>query len=139
MDTNVVVHLGDLNEDDLPGELVISAISLAELSVGPFHARDDEERAVRIGILRDAEAAFDPLPFDTAAAKAFGPVSGAVLAAGRKPRRRTADLMIAATALVHDLPLYMMNPKDFVGLEQLLTVVPVERPASPKSAASAPG
>jgi predicted nucleic acid-binding protein len=131
VDTNVVIHLGALDAAQLPEEMVISAITLAELSAGPHHANEPSERARRTSVLQHAEATFEPLPFDTDAARAFGLITAAVLAAGRTPRRRIADLMIAATAVASRLPLYTTNPDDFAGLHDLVTIVPVARP--PKS------
>lgn len=126
LDTNIVVHLSRLDGASLPDELVISAVTLAELSAGPHHADDPAERARRVAVLQHAEATFDPLPFDAQAARLFGRVAAAVLAAGRTPRRRIAALMIAAIAIVHELPLYTTNPADFAGLDGLLTVCPVD-------------
>jgi len=128
IDTNVVVHLAALDASQLPGEMVISAVTLAELSAGPHHAVDPAERARRMSVLQYAEATFEPLPFDTEAARAFGLVSAAVLAAGREPRRRIADLMVAAIAIANRLPLYTTNPGDFTGLDDLATVVAIRRP-----------
>jgi len=128
IDTNIVIHLASLDATRLPEEMVISAITLAELSAGPHHADDPAERARRISLLQHTEATFDPLPFDAEAARAFGPVAAAVFAAGRTPRRRIADLMIASVALANRLPLYTTNPGDFAGLDDLLTVVAVARP-----------
>lgn len=130
VDTNIVIHLADLDAAELPEELVISTVTLAELSAGPHHADDPLERSRRIGILQHAESTFEPLPFDKEAARAFGQVSAAVLAAGRKPRRRTPDLMIASIAITNRLPLYTINPDDFRGLDELLEVIPVRRPES---------
>jgi len=134
IDTNVVIHLGALGAAQLPAEMVISAITLAELSAGPHHTDDPAERARRMSVLQHAEATFEPLPFDTEAARAFGLITAAVLAAGRTPRRRIADLMIAATAVASRLPLYTTNPDDFTGLRDVVTIVPVQRP--PQSQAS---
>lgn len=128
IDTNVLVHLAALDAARLPGEMVISAVTLAELSAGPHHTDDPAERARRMSVLQHAEATFEPLPFDTEAARTFGLVSAAVLAAGRKPRRRIADLMIASIAIANRLPLYTTNPGDFTGLDDLATVVVVQRP-----------
>jgi predicted nucleic acid-binding protein len=108
--------------------MVISAVTLAELSAGPHHASDPAERARRMSVLQHAESTFEPLPFDTEAARAFGLVVAAVLAAGRTPRRRIADLMIAATAVANRLPLYTTNAADFTGLGDLMAVVAVPRP-----------
>ncbi|MGN9913650.1 type II toxin-antitoxin system VapC family toxin [Phytohabitans sp. LJ34] len=129
IDTNIVIHLSRLDAADLPEELVISAVTLAELSAGPHHADDPVERARRISILQHVEATFDPLPFDADAARAFGRVTAAVLAAGRKPRRRLADLMIASIGIVNGLPIYTTNPDDFAGLDRLAEIIPVQRPA----------
>ena len=114
---------------------------LAELSAGPHLVRRDgeqagyhehTERARRLDVLQRAENEFDPIPFDSEAARAFGQVAAAVLAAGRTPRRRTAGLMIAATAIAAGLPLFTTNPGDFAGLAGLLPVIPVTRPDVPK-------
>jgi predicted nucleic acid-binding protein len=88
------------------------------------------ERARRMDVLQRAEHEFDPIPFDTEAARVYGRVTAAVIAAGRKPRRRALDLMIASIAIAEGLPLYTTNPDDFVGLGQLVTVVPVRRPVT---------
>jgi predicted nucleic acid-binding protein len=127
VDTNVIIRLAALDPSQLPDELVLSAVTLAELSAGPHHTDDPTERARRMSVLQHAEATFDPLPFDAEAARAFGMVSAAVLASGRQTRRRIADLMIAAVAVVARIPLYTTNPRDFLGLDHLLTVVAVER------------
>jgi predicted nucleic acid-binding protein len=93
------------------------------------------ERARRLDVLQRAEHEFDPIAFDADAARAYGRVTAAVVAAGvaagRKPRRRVADLMIAATAIAAELPLYTTNPGDFTGLDHLLTVIQVTRPDVP--------
>ena len=74
------------------------------------------------------ENEFDPIPFGVEAARAYGQVSAAVIAAGRKPPRRAVDLMIASVAIAEGIPLFTTNPADFEGLGHLLTVVPVTRP-----------
>ena len=127
VDTNVVIQFVVLDPAALPDEMVISAVTLAELSAGPHHATDPAERARRTSVLQHAEATFEPLPFDAAAARSFGLVCAAVLAVGRKPRAGLADLMIAAVAQAQGLPVYTTNPDDFVGLEQLITVKSVPR------------
>jgi predicted nucleic acid-binding protein len=129
-DTNVVIHLPALRSEQLPAELAISAVTLAELSAGPQLTEDPVERARRTSVLQHVESTFNALPFDAEAARAFGVVSAAVLAAGRKPRRRTADLMIASVAIANDLPLYTINPRDFAGLDRLVRVVGVRRPSA---------
>ena len=128
IDTNIVIHLPRLDAECLPAEMVISAVTLAELSAGPHHTDDRAERARRTSVLQRAEAIFEPLPFDAEAARAYGLVSAATIAAGRKPRRRVADLMIAAIAIANDLPLHTANPTDFAGLDAIMTIVAVPRP-----------
>jgi predicted nucleic acid-binding protein len=128
VDTNVLVHLAAIAPATLPEELLISSVTLAELSAGPHLTDDPVERAQRISVLQHVESTFEPLPFDAEAARAFGLLSAVALAAGRKPRRRVADLMIAAVAVANGLPLYTINPRDFAGLDRLVRVVAVPRP-----------
>jgi len=122
----VVIALSSIDASQLPEEGAISAITFAELSAGP-HATDDlEERARRQDRLQRVETTFDPIPFDGAAARAYGRVYATVVAAGRKARgRRALDLLIAATALALELPLYTCNPDDLAGLGDLVQVVAV--------------
>jgi predicted nucleic acid-binding protein len=124
LDTSVVVDLDVLDPDQLPEEVAISVITLAELCAGPSATDDPQERARRQDRLQRTEAAFDPLPFDLEAARAYGRVHAAVLDQGRK-RRRFADLLIASSALAEQLPLITRNAEDFVGLEGLLTIVEI--------------
>lgn len=128
LDTNVVVHLGRIDPEHLPLEAAISTVTLAELSAGPHYALDPNERARRLETLQRTEAAFDAIPFSVDAARIFGRMSAAVLAAGRTPRRRVADLMIAASAAAESIPLYTTNIDDFRGLEGIVQLVEVIRP-----------
>ena len=121
VDTSVVVGLGHTVIDGLPEEIAIAAVTLAELAAGPHATADPLERARRQERLQVAEATFDAIPFDAAAARAYGRVYAEVTAAGRKPRgRRALDLLIAATALAAGLPLFTRNPSDFDGLGALV-------------------
>jgi len=140
LDTNVVILRKWVNPAELPDEMAISAITLAELSAGPHEVRrsgeqdaydEHAERARRLEILQRAESEFDPVPFDAEAARIYGRVAAAVIAAGRKPRGRIADLMIAATAIAEGLPLYTTNPVDYAGLDAIIRVFPVTRPPVP--------
>ena len=140
LDTNIMILRRWVNPVELPAEMAISAITLAELSAGPHEVRRNDEqsdydehaeRARRLDVLQRAENEFDPIPFDAEAARIYGRVTAAVITAGRKPRRRVADLMIAAIAIAEDLPLFTTNPDDFAGLDHLLTLVPVTRPDVP--------
>lgn len=128
LDTSAVILLPRItNPAALPIEPVTTAITLAELSLGPLVARDERERAARQAHLQQAEADFTPLPFDAAAARAFGRVAASLRKAGRKPAARSYDAMIAATALANDLPVYTANPHDFEeidGLEIVAVAVP---------------
>lgn len=130
LDTSTVVLL-PLIEDPgvLPDEPVITAVTLAELSVGPLLATDDTERAARQAHLQQAESDFDPLPFDAAAARAFGGVAADLRRSGRKVQARAYDALIAAIAISNDLPLYTANPDDVAAIARL-EVVAVPHPAS---------
>ena len=131
LDTSTVILLQRLEDPStLPFEPLITAVTLAELSVGPLVALDDTERAARQAHLQQAESDFDPLPFDAAAARTFGQVAASLRRSGRKPAARSYDAMIAATALSQGLPLYTCNPRDFSGVDGL-TVVTVPQPSDP--------
>jgi tRNA(fMet)-specific endonuclease VapC len=128
LDTNTLILLPRLADSSvLPEQPLISTITLAELSVGPLVATTEVERATRLAHLQQAEADFDPLPFDDAAARAFGRVAASLRRSGRKERARAFDAMIAAVALAGGLPLYTCNPEDFAGIDEL-KVVPVPHP-----------
>ncbi|HEY2535732.1 MAG TPA: type II toxin-antitoxin system VapC family toxin [Solirubrobacteraceae bacterium] len=126
LDTSAVIDLERLSAKDLPAEIAVSALTMAELATGPEATRDPQERARRIALIQHAEDTFDQLPFDIAAARVYGRVYAAVTAVGRKARgRRALDLLIAAVALSNRLPLYTCNPDDFAGLESLIDIVAV--------------
>lgn len=119
LDTSVVIDLEDIDPESLPHEPLICAITLAELSVGPLAAKTDAERAARQAHLQMAEADFDPVPFDAAAARAFGQIAAHLRSSGRKSTARSYDALIAAVAVAQGLPLYTANPKDFAGIQGL--------------------
>jgi predicted nucleic acid-binding protein len=126
LDTSVVIDLDQLASADLPAEVAISAITLAELAAGPHATRDPEERAARQERLQRVEATFDPLPFDDHAARAYGRIYAAVVAGGRKARgSRALDLQIASIALANGLPLYTRNPEDLRAVEHLIEIVAI--------------
>lgn len=131
LDTSAVVLLSAIEDPSVLPELpLVSAVTLAELSVGPLVARDPTERAARQAVLQQVEADFDAIPFDDRAARAFGRVAASLRAAGRNARARSYDAMIAAIAVAHDLPLYTANPDDFTGIDGLeVRVVAVGRGA----------
>lgn len=126
IDTSVVIDLGDLDAETLPVELVVSALTLAELAAGPHSTDDAEERARRQDRLQRVESVFDVVPFDDGAARAYGCIFAAVMIQGRKARgRRAVDLLIAASAVSNRLPLFTRNPDDLDGLGDILEVIAV--------------
>ena len=131
LDTSTVILLGRItNADDLPDEPLITAVTLAELSVGPLVATTEEDRFARQAHLQSAESDFEPLPFDTDAARCFGRVAADLRSAGRKVAARAFDAMIAATAMSHNMPIYTCDPQDFQGIGGVI-VVPVLHPDHP--------
>jgi tRNA(fMet)-specific endonuclease VapC len=131
LDTSTVILLQRLKDATaLPSEPLITAVTLAELSVGPLVADQESERAARQAHLQQAEADFEPLPFDAGAARAFGRVAASLRRSGRKANARAYDAMIAAIAVASDLPIYTCNPADFIGIDELkIVAVPVPRAA----------
>jgi predicted nucleic acid-binding protein len=125
LDTSVIIDLNSINASVLPAKIAISTVSLAEIAAGPAATDDVAERARRQDRLQRVEATFEPIPFDGEAARAYGRIYAAVVAVGRKPRRRLADLQIAATALANDMTLITRKPDYFVGLDDLIRVVAV--------------
>lgn len=128
LDTGTLILLGRIEDtESLPTEPLITTITLAELSVGPLVATTDEERAARQAHVQQAEADFDPLPFDAAAARSFGRVAASLRRAGRKSSARAYDAMIAAVCVASGLPIHTCNPDDFSGIDGL-DVVDVPHP-----------
>jgi len=126
IDTSVLIDLEHLDPMALPLEIAVSAVTMAELAAGPHATDDPDERGRRQDRLQRAEAAFDPLPFDSDAARAYGRIYAAVTSRGRKARgTRAVDLLIAATACAVQLPLYTRNADDFRGIDDLVEVVSV--------------
>ena len=125
LDTSVIIDHDLIPSEQLPDEAAISAITLAELAAGPHATDDEDERTRRQDRLQWVAATWDPLPFDADAARAYARVFAAMRAAGRTSRTRVADLLIAATAASHGIPLYTRNPGDLAGLERVVTIVKV--------------
>lgn len=128
LDTSTVLLLNRITDaESLPAQPLITAVTLAELAVGPLVAAAEDERARRQAHLQQAEADFVPIPFDASAARAFGGVAASLRRGGRKTAARAYDAMIAATAIANDLPVYTCNPGDFGAIDGL-EVVPVTVP-----------
>lgn len=126
LDTSIIAALRLYDPAELPDTFLITAVTLGELSYGP-HATDDPlKRAGRVAVLQHVESTFEPLPYDHDAARLYGQICAAVRAAGRQPRKRSSDLMIAATAASNALPLYTANPGDFGGSEAFVELVGVQ-------------
>lgn len=128
LDTSTVILLRRLTDPGvLPEVPLISAVTLAELTVGPLVATSATERAHRLAHLQQAEADFEPLAFDAGAARAFGRVAASLRRLGRKPAARAYDALIGATSIANNLPLYTVNPRDFADIDGL-EVVAVPHP-----------
>jgi tRNA(fMet)-specific endonuclease VapC len=133
LDTSTVILMEDLTDAKaLPAEPLITAVTLAELSVGPLAAKKESELVARQARLQQAEADFEPLPFDASAARAFGHVAASLRSSGCKATARTYDAMIAATAVANDLPIYTCNPADFNGIDGL-DVITIPVPEEPSN------
>ena len=122
LDTSVVIATGI---GALDGELSISSVTLAELHFGVLVATTASVRAERLRRLSVLQHHFDALPVDEAVAASYGQLAAAVAKAGRQPRARTMDLLIAATAHAHSARVYTRNAQDFVGADNLVEVVAV--------------
>jgi hypothetical protein len=121
-----VIDLDQIDAEQLPTELSISVPTMAELAAGPHATGDAGERARRQDRLQRAEASFDPLPFDGDSARAYRRIYAAVVSTWCKARGpRAVDLLIAATSMAANLPLYTRNVDDFRGIEHLLPIVGV--------------
>jgi predicted nucleic acid-binding protein len=121
LDTCVVIDRNlHARDGSLPAEVFVSAVTFAELAYGVALAPDPVEAAVRSQSLARLRTWVAPTPFDGAAAEKYGEMVAMVAAAGRSPRPRRLDLMIAATAVSRGLPLYTADAADFAGLEAAL-------------------
>jgi len=126
IDTSIAIALAKIDRESLPDVIAVSALTMAELVSGLQGAEHELRRVQRVHHLRCVEAKIMPLGFDLHCARAYGPIYAAIVRTGRKPRGgRAVDLMIAATALAHRLPLYTLNPKDLRGLEDLIEIIDV--------------
>lgn len=120
LDTSVLIAG---NVGPLEGDLAISAASMAELHFGVLATADPLVRAQRLRRLSGLQRNFDPLPIDYKVRASYGQLAAAVVNAGRQPRPRTMDLLIAATAHANNARLYTYNPDDLIGIEDLVEIV----------------
>jgi predicted nucleic acid-binding protein len=120
LDTSVLIASRPLPGDH---DYAISIVSLAEMHLGVLRATGTPGLAARVRRLSEIEHEFDPIPVDSLVARSYAECAQAVLAAGRSPRPRVFDLLIAATARVEGAKLFTLNPDDFRGLEGLVEVV----------------
>ena len=125
LDTCTYIDLGQVDPASLPRAPEITAITMAELQQGVAMAKNAITRAARTELLGAAIVDFDPLPFDGEAAARYGTLVALTIEAKRDPRPRRLDLMIAAIASAHDLPLFTRNINDFVGLEAMVSAIAV--------------
>jgi predicted nucleic acid-binding protein len=125
LDTCIIIDFPRL-QHLLPSGLALSAVVLGELAAGARTTPPGPERDQREQRLEWARTFFEPYPFDADVALTYGRVVAATQRAGRSPRPRIADLMIAATAAAHNLPLYTSNANDFIGLNQLVEVITIK-------------
>ncbi|WP_326797135.1 type II toxin-antitoxin system VapC family toxin [Streptomyces sp. NBC_01808] len=125
LDTCVLIDLPDIDAEKLPVEAAVPSVVLAELAQGVAMTRDPVAILARSQRLADAESVFSSIPFDREAARRFGTLVALTVKANRNPRPRRMDLMIAATAAAHGLPLYTRNGDDFQGLEEAVDVIVV--------------
>ena len=119
LDTSVLI-----DNPDVPGvsQAAISTISLAELYFGAFTATTPEERMRRIAQLGFIESHFQAIALDEEIGRTLGQLQAAVSDRGANPRKRTADLAIAATAVVSEAVLLTRNYKDFKLVDDLVDV-----------------
>ena len=122
LDTSVLIGPAP---DPIEGDIAISCISLAELHFGVLVAKSAAVRAERLRRVGLIERTFAALAVDDVVARLYGQLAAAVVAAGRQPRARSFDLVIAAIAAAHDARLYTRNPGDLAGLEGLVEIVAV--------------
>ena len=120
LDTSAYIDLGLLDPAALPVTPELTAITMAELHQGVAMAKDAASRAARTEKLAAAIVEFEPLPFDGPAAARYGTLVALTVEASRDPKPRRLDLMIAAIASAHGLPLYTRNAKDLVGLADMV-------------------
>ncbi len=125
LDTSVVIDYPASAVAAHTSTAAVSTITLAELSYG-LHTADPLVNAAREQRYHWITTTFDPIPFDTRAARIYGALCATVRAVGRDPRPRRFDLLIAAVAVSLDIPLITRNEADFTGIHGSLTIIAVQ-------------
>ena len=123
LDTSVLIAGAELQPTE---EYAISAVSIAELHFGVLRAAGTAAQPLRLQRLAAVESLFEVLSMDVVIARAYAECASAVSSAGRNPRPRAFDLVIAATARTHAAAVLTHNPRDFAGLESLVDVRPAQ-------------
>ena len=122
LDTNICIYLMKHQppevrrkfEECFVGDVVISAITLAELEYGI--ACSGSSRSANQAALDDLLQDIPVAPFESQAARAYGPVR----LASRERSRDALDKLIASHAIALDVTLVTNNEGDFAGYPGLI-------------------
>ena len=124
LDTSILIagEQGRALERQLPEQVAVSVVSLAELELGVLVAADPDTRAQRLRTLGEVRALAGALPIDERTASAYAQLAARSLAAGRRPRIH--DTWIAATALVNQAEVWTQDADftDFAGAVPVVRV-----------------
>jgi predicted nucleic acid-binding protein len=101
---------------ELPEEVAVSVVTVAELELGVLRASDEDARAIRLSTLARVRATYPLLPVDPEVASCFARIASAELARGRRLRRH--DTWIAATAMRHGAAV-LTQDSDFTSFEDI--------------------
>lgn len=123
IDTSVLVDLERAGLEALPPALeeetaFISALSASELLHGVERAQDEARRARRQAFVERVLDTVRVLPFDLDVARVHARIWSSLLRRGGIIGAH--DLVIAATALTHDLSLMTRNRREFERVEGLV-------------------
>ncbi len=127
LDTSVVVGS---RPPEVPGELAISAVTLAELHYGVLRARSAGERSDRLRRLTAVEREFDALPVDEAVAASYGHLAALLHERGLQAHSPGLGLLVAATAHAHDARVCTQAPEELRDLTGVIEVVTPEQPTT---------
>lgn len=125
LDTSVIIDPPEQGMARFADEVSVSAITVAELHYGVGASADPVQQLRRRQRLQLVLDTYDVLPFDADVAEFYGLLANVVRQAGRNPRPRRMDLLIAATAVRHGFSLATRNGADLRHLERVLAVIDV--------------